>query len=93
MNPDLTSNFESSVALTEVPLEAYKEESEAIVHQAIERLALDLDWSGRRRQGHSERLSHPAHEFSLSPISYYTTIRVPVEWSRCLRTSRLSEPL
>jgi len=46
MNSDLNSNFESSVALTEVPVEAYKEESEDIVHQAIERLALDLDWSG-----------------------------------------------
>jgi len=46
MNSDLNSNFESSVALTEVPVEAYKEESDAIVHQAIERLALDLDWSG-----------------------------------------------
>jgi uncharacterized protein (DUF362 family) len=46
MNTDLNSNFESSVALTEVPLEAYKEESEANVYQAIERLASDLDWAG-----------------------------------------------
>lgn len=46
MNTELNSNFESSVALTEVPVEAYKQESEAILYQAIERLALNLDWAG-----------------------------------------------
>jgi uncharacterized protein (DUF362 family) len=46
MNTDLNSNFESTVALTEVPLEAYQQESEAIVYQAIERLASDLAWTG-----------------------------------------------
>ena len=46
MITELDSNFESSVALTEVPVEAYKQESEALVYQAIERLASDLDWAG-----------------------------------------------
>ncbi len=46
MNTELNSNFESSVALAEVPAQAYQQENDSsLICHAIERLATDLQWA------------------------------------------------
>ncbi len=68
MNTDLNANFESSLAVVEVPSRVYLEEAgdASIVSQAIDRLASNLGWS-RAGKGPFGELIQPGARVLIKP--------------------------